>query len=153
MGKRRKRSCRTCGTDMTGVMPGSARYCGDCKAPSDYERKPCRDCGGLKPPHPYNKSYCPGCVDRHASEQSSAMAQRKRAARYDLTVDELNELLAIGECEVCGRSDVRFCVDHDHETGKVRGLLCDYCNKALGMAQDSPEILRKLARYLDDRAE
>lgn len=151
MSKKRKRSCRTCGADMTGVMPGSARYCGDCKSPSDYERKPCRDCGNAKPPHPYNKSYCPDCVDRHASDQASALSQRKRAARYGLTVDELNELLAIGECEVCGRTDVRFCIDHDHETGKVRGMLCDGCNKALGHARDNVEVLEGLITYLKER--
>lgn len=136
---------------MTGVMPGSARYCEECESPSNYKRKPCRDCGREKPPHPYNKSYCPDCVDRHAAHRSNANNQRKRAARYGLTIDELNELLAIGECEVCG-SEVKLVVDHDHSSGKVRGLLCDLCNKALGQARDDISILAGLIKYLQDRS-
>lgn len=68
-----------------------------------------------------------------------------------MTVDELNDLLALGRCEVCGRSDVKFCIDHDHETGKVRGLLCDGCNKALGHARDDISILAGLIKYLEER--
>lgn len=51
-------------------------------------------------------------------------------------------------CQVCG-SDKKICVDHDHETGKIRGFLCDACNVALGKAEDSPDRLRKLADYLE----
>ena len=42
-------------------------------------------------------------------------------------------------------------IDHDHETGKVRGLLCDSCNWALGHVKDSPSTLRRLMAYLDHR--
>ena len=40
-------------------------------------------------------------------------------------------------------------VDHDHETGKVRGLLCNGCNIAIGYAKDSPETLRRMAAYIE----
>jgi hypothetical protein len=40
------------------------------------------------------------------------------------------------------------CVDHDHETNKVRGLLCNSCNKALGLFKDSPNILNQAINYL-----
>lgn len=51
-------------------------------------------------------------------------------------------------CECCGRVG-KICWDHDHQTGAFRGWICDRCNSALGMAQDSPETLRALARYLE----
>ena len=43
------------------------------------------------------------------------------------------------------------CVDHDHATGQVRGLLCRLCNLTLGHAHDNPEVLRGLLRYLETR--
>lgn len=66
----------------------------------------------------------------------------------EATIDEVIEAYA-GACEVCGREDLTLCIDHDHETGKFRGWLCELCNKALGSAKDSPKILRKLADYLE----
>lgn len=51
-------------------------------------------------------------------------------------------------CEVCSKDCVtRY--DHDHTTGRFRGWLCNGCNLALGNAYDNPEILRKLADYLE----
>lgn len=55
-------------------------------------------------------------------------------------------------CAVCGThaSDLNkaLAVDHDHDTGKVRGLLCDSCNKAVGLLQDDPEIAMRIGLYL-----
>jgi len=65
--------------------------------------------------------------------------------RYGLTYDQLRALPTA--CEVCG-SDDRLHIDHDHETGKYRGVLCHGCNVALGMAKDNIEILEKLIKYL-----
>lgn len=42
-----------------------------------------------------------------------------------------------------------LCVDHNHTTGKIRGLLCAQCNVCIGMSHDSSEVLRRLAEYLD----
>lgn len=60
-----------------------------------------------------------------------------------------------GACKICGKipghqglSDTRLNVDHDHKTGKFRGLICNRCNKALGMVDDSIEILQKMQEYL-----
>jgi hypothetical protein len=41
------------------------------------------------------------------------------------------------------------CIDHDHETGKVRGILCDFCNRALGDVKDDIKTLKSLIRYLE----
>lgn len=78
---------------------------------------------------------------------------------YGLTIAEYDRLFLKqkGRCAVCGstspnskraRSDMSFCVDHDHVTGQVRGLLCQACNRALGMLKDDPELLEKAARYI-----
>lgn len=54
-------------------------------------------------------------------------------------------------CAICMRPSFkkRLAVDHCHESGKVRGLLCDLCNRGLGMFRDSPLLLRLAADYLE----
>ena len=51
-------------------------------------------------------------------------------------------------CAICG-AEVQLHIDHDHETDTVRLLLCPDCNRGLGQFQDSPELLRQAALYLD----
>jgi protein-arginine kinase activator protein McsA len=53
-----------------------------------------------------------------------------------------------GCCATCGKEPETLCVDHDHTTGKVRGLLCSNCNRALGFLQDNIDILRQAVKYL-----
>ena len=72
----------------------------------------------------------------------------KKLARYNLTVDELVALQPV--CEVCGSTE-RIHIDHDHETGNFRGVLCGGCNTALGLTNEDPERLEALARYIKDK--
>lgn len=55
-----------------------------------------------------------------------------------------------GVCAICKRSEERrtLAVDHNHKTGKVRGLLCGSCNRALGLFNDDPEILATAREYV-----
>jgi hypothetical protein len=66
-----------------------------------------------------------------------------------MTVEAVDELLANqdGKCAIC-RSAAAAHVDHDHETGKVRGMLCFRCNAALGQFDEQPVVLMQAARYL-----
>ena len=52
-----------------------------------------------------------------------------------------------GRCAICSLERKLF-VDHDHETGRVRGLLCHHCNAALGHLSEAPEVVAALADYL-----
>ncbi len=60
-----------------------------------------------------------------------------------------------GKCAICGstyvgrRNAVNFAVDHDHKTGKIRGLLCGFCNKGLGHFKDNTEHLKSAISYLN----
>lgn len=67
---------------------------------------------------------------------------------YGLTPEESSRWRSITACQVCGSSE-KLCIDHDHETGEVRGVLCTHCNLILGHAHDDPDRLRDLARYLE----
>lgn len=52
-------------------------------------------------------------------------------------------------CMICG-SNERLRVDHCHSTGKIRGRLCDNCNKGVGLFKDSPFFLKRAADYLEN---
>jgi len=76
--------------------------------------------------------------------------EKLRARRYGLSDDAYNAILARqhGACGVCKRTGLELCVDHDHATNKVRGLLCQNCNKALGLFQDDPDVTDAGTVYL-----
>ena len=72
--------------------------------------------------------------------------------RYGISIDEFESLWnrQNGVCAICGISlkEIKYRIDHDHNTGKVRGLLCISCNTGVGLLKDSPGILASAARYL-----
>lgn len=78
---------------------------------------------------------------------------RSTACRYGLTMSELQALFdkQSSTCLICERSGKKLEVDHDHETGAVRGLLCSRCNKGLGQFCDDPSMLKRALAYLEDR--
>jgi hypothetical protein len=53
-----------------------------------------------------------------------------------------------GVCAVCGKKPKKLNVDHNHESGEIRGLLCKECNLAIGLIKDNPKTARKMARYI-----
>jgi hypothetical protein len=53
-----------------------------------------------------------------------------------------------GTCDLCGKKPRRLCLDHDHHTLQIRGLLCDGCNLALGHFKDKPEVAARVSAYL-----
>jgi len=78
---------------------------------------------------------------------------------YGLSLQDYDDLLARqdGGCGICrrkprkkkGKRQRRLCVDHDHRTRKIRGLLCINCNTGLGCYGDDPKFLRMAADYLE----
>jgi hypothetical protein len=78
--------------------------------------------------------------------------------KFGITVDDYSRLFTKqgGRCAICGRPETAtrggktkwLAVDHDHETGKVRGLLCQTCNSALGLLNDDITLLLSARDYL-----
>ena len=83
--------------------------------------------------------------------------RRARSLRfhYGMTPEEYEELLSAqnGVCAICQqpcKSGRHLAVDHDHETDKVRGLLCAPCNTAVGLMGDDPDRLRAAISYIEE---
>ena len=75
-------------------------------------------------------------------------------SKYGITIEDYEAMeKAQGDgCALCGGTQVDdrgLAVDHSHKTGKVRGLLCSNCNRALGGFRDDPTLLRKAADYVE----
>lgn len=90
-----------------------------------------------------------------------AARQRKYQLKlsYGITEEDYQSLLLKQEgcCAICGTDTPTgkwkvFAVDHCHKTGKVRGLLCNECNRGMGLLKDSPELLLAAAQYLKDNS-
>lgn len=126
--------------------------------------KTCSKCGVLKAITEFRRrksgyqSYCKSCQNEYVREWHKAdggKTKRDGYLRREYGIDqaEYDERLTAqgGVCAGCLRSPEEIGVlrvDHDHATGVVRGLLCDDCNRVLGMVRDSAATLRRLARYL-----
>ena len=72
---------------------------------------------------------------------------------YGISVEDYERMLIEqdGGCYICGKkpeNNRALDIDHDHVTGKVRGLLCSNHNRALGLLNDNPDLLLKSVEYL-----
>lgn len=92
--------------------------------------------------------------EKHSKDQRrrySAFKSFVRSLRYkyNLTIEQWDEMMLNqgGMCAICDQ-DTTLVIDHDHTTGKVRQLLCNGCNIALGSLKDSPDLATKAAEYL-----
>lgn len=99
--------------------------------------------------------------DYYTKEQRSEYSREwSLKKKYSISAEEYSQLLngQNGVCAICQGIEKHkypsgkirdFAVDHDHETGAIRGLLCTNCNRAIGYLGDSPERLRAAADYLE----
>ena len=98
----------------------------------------CKNCGETKTIAAHG--LCWGCY-KH---------QRQLSAKYGITQEEYEAMLSNQGhvCWICKeKGKRRLTIDHDHETGKIRGLLCCNCNFGLGFFNDDPGLLRRAAQY------
>lgn len=137
--------------------------------------KVCTQCGQTLPFDLFYKqrdcrsgvaTECKKCHNRRSLEWARANPDAShqhdhkfKLARYGLSPLDFAVLFTQqdGRCLICLQPETRtrrngevakLSVDHDHETGRVRGLLCQTCNQALGKFRDDPDILERAARYI-----
>jgi hypothetical protein len=89
------------------------------------------------------------------------MRENNYKKSYGTTIEDYDRMLKEqkGKCAICSSTETKnknysyFAVDHCHKTGKIRGLLCDKCNTALGSFQDNIKVLSKAIEYLKQNME
>jgi hypothetical protein len=143
-------------------MPRSKGIRAAARALREDGLKSCGKCREVKPLGEFHKasgrsggleSHCKPCKSEYhrKPEQIEKKRQHKYVARYGITEAERDEMRRRqgNACAICGRVVERLHVDHCHESGAVRGLLCHACNVLLGNARDSADVLRAAIRYLE----
>ena len=126
------------------------------KYPNGYFRdKSCKTCGSVfTPTNPcqlYCSSACKGknaYYKRNYGIDDATLEQMKKYQNYKCYLCH-SEGFLIGK----NNHNEKLAVDHDHDTGKVRKLLCHNCNRALGLFKDNPELMRKAASYVEEHKE
>lgn len=86
---------------------------------------------------------------RHTANKDSVVA---KARQYNISYDDLTGLFdaAAGVCQICNQEGDRWLViDHCHQSMRIRGILCEKCNQALGLFRDSVGNLERAIEYLE----
>ena len=125
--------------------------------------KRCPRCGETKSLAEFGKNrsntsglaaYCRPCHNVVSAETNTRLYGKRGyrlRTRYGITAADFDKMVAVyeGMCWICRERPAEH-VDHDHETGEVRGVLCFTCNVGLGNFRDRPELLDRAHTYLTD---
>jgi hypothetical protein len=139
------------------------------------EMKHCKTCNTTKPLSDFGllrgkpRHICKECRKQESKDWYEKNKDRKKAlsqkykhikkdkdlqSTYGIDLETYHKMLAEQnhQCKIClAHQDTlkrAMCVDHDHNTGKVRGLLCDTCNRSLGLLKDNVDTLMRAVDYL-----
>lgn len=131
------------------------KKCSKChleKELSEFHKRTNRPCGV--------RSICKECYKEYPKNKKARNGYDREydlMKSYKITPDKFSEILKLQNncCAICGKNQDMLvghkkylCVDHCHVSGKVRGLLCDSCNRALGLFKDSEIMLTKAIEYV-----
>ena len=128
----------------------NAKICGKCKEEKNVSQfhKDSGRSGGLN-------SYCIDCQREKLRPMMKKIQLNSTYRKLGITQEDFNDMFIKqgGKCKICGKhqSDLKktLSVDHDHGTGKIRGLLCTQCNLGIGYFYDNIEMLQSVINYLE----
>ena len=144
---------------FTGGNPTDLRWCNFLRI-KDGEMRRCNRCGEMKHQSEFRpsgkgaRSFTPHCIPCNRDRERAYNRASSLKRDYGVTRELYNEQLEIqgGGCAICGKTPEQegkeLAVDHCHDTGKVRAILCNQCNIGLGAFGDSPRRLLEAAKYL-----
>jgi predicted RNA-binding Zn-ribbon protein involved in translation (DUF1610 family) len=144
------RSCTDCGCDISDRGPVAQR-CGTCSRARRAERT------SIKRSERAAQRLVDAELRKFDADRRTEHHLRSQYGIGRADFDRMSEEQS-GLCLICGLSPVGrgktdlLVVDHCHATGNVRGLLCGFCNIAIGLMKDDPQIVTRAARYLEEAA-
>ncbi len=139
---------RSCKTYSSNIKAKPSQY------PQGYFKdKPCRECNKVFKPQSPSHLFCSqACFDDNFSRKYLKKS-------YGITLEEYRGMFEAQDnrCAICNKNGFKICkdtktllvVDHCHNTGLVRGLLCHNCNRGLGLFQDNINYLGAAIEYLE----
>ena len=145
-------------------MPGRTQEYADL---FDRGLKRCTRCQEVKPLSEFSprsnfkgdtlpRAMCKPCCSSYTVQRREAGYNHvARLRRHGLRVSDFEEMKQQqnGGCAICGCADAVLYVDHNHATGRIRGLLCFHCNTALGHFEDDVNRLESAIRYLKEKSD
>lgn len=143
------RNCRSCTNSISQGGKGNVH--------PKNGKKSCIDCGKSKDISEFNKrhdkeltlhSVCKECANARSSTYHTTFYRYKKYGIGKSDFDQLSKSQD-HKCKIC-KEEVPLIVDHDHNTGVIRGLLCKKCNSALGLLQENTIILENALNYLKE---
>ena len=139
----------------------TCKYCGETKPITDFHpngsRRPgyrtrCKKCYGSTYGNWYNnhKQEKHEAYKKWAEAHPSERRNRRLENLYGITAEQYRNMYnqQDGRCAICGKKEDKLHVDHSHENGNVRGLLCGNCNRGIGIMQDDISVLSSAIKYL-----
>ena len=164
------KTCKKCGCEVKPYGRRKLFRCKSCMDTKFFESDSCKCCGGPKTWSKSGKTLsCRPCQKAHEErwrkENPGLLRNRLREQHWKdygavnpdgspVTVKDYDNLLAYQDngCAICGVHEddtkTNLHLDHDHETGLVRGLLCGPCNRAIGLFKDQTDVILKASAYL-----
>lgn len=159
------------------LSDGTNKVCSTCKRNlhesmfNKESRRPdglsiyCKECLSMYSRNRYRKPEAKAKIKEKNSKwrerNPDADAEKNLKKKYGITLQQYNEMLLLqnGVCAICGQKEKvrrqkkaagpeRLAVDHCHESGRVRGLLCFKCNTAIGSLGDTEEMVQRVISYL-----
>jgi len=154
--------CRACGKEFKAAFNQPRRKCDECKRAR--QRIQCRE-WRARNPDSYKKSIIKAKKKQQEWAKANPKAKsimyrvRRLKQRYGITIEQFNSIASSqqGKCAICGTVLATLPprhthVDHDHQTGRIRGILCHPCNIGLGNFKETIASFKAAITYLRKHA-
>jgi len=154
--KKYRTQCRQCAKGYKGLLSDRQS---EIKKLFEEGLKRCGNCNSIKSLDSFHSdkhtvsglaSSCKECKKEYATKNKDAIKKSRAKLLYGVSDVEYNKLVSINNCQICNKKvdGTSRHIDHCHNTGVARGILCRKCNLGLGHFRDNKKYLKMAIKYL-----